>query len=285
MATYSRMRVSDLLTLLQERFSTDELRALLADPDELQAQLAQLEGFCVTNREARLQAWFSKLRAGEYEITSNIDFGYNCIAWSANDMAHFWWPAAHYWPSGILAEASERAFAELYISLGYEECGDGRFQRGFEKVALFAKDGAPTHAARQLPDGRWTSKLGRWEDIAHRLEALTGNEPASRLWGTSFSAVFSSLVIAIEALADKRMGNKARFRQFLEVYAPGAALEERRNRMYALRSEIPHSDLLMEMDQDTHFSWGPPEREEEGLLWELWGLTRIALRNWLRNST
>ncbi|HVA48041.1 MAG TPA: hypothetical protein VNH11_16850 [Pirellulales bacterium] len=76
-----------------------------------------------------------------------------------------------------MADASVRAFAELYASLGYEGCGDGRFQRGFEKVALFAKDGAPTHAARQLPDARWTSKLGRWEDIAHRLEALTGNEP------------------------------------------------------------------------------------------------------------
>lgn len=101
---------------------------------------------------------------------------------------------------------------------------------------------------------------------------------ASRLWETSFSAVFSSLAIAIEALADKNIGAKAGFREFLEAYAPGIALQDRRNRMYALRSEILHGNLLIEMDQGNHFTWGPPEREEEDLLRELWALTRIAVR-------
>jgi hypothetical protein len=27
--------------------------------------------------------------------------------------------------------------------------------------------GEPTHAAKQLPDGRWKSKLGDFEDIEH----------------------------------------------------------------------------------------------------------------------
>jgi len=30
------------------------------------------------------------------------------------------------------------------------------------------------HAARQLPEGRWTSKLGELEDIEHALHDLTG---------------------------------------------------------------------------------------------------------------
>lgn len=175
MAAYSRMRLNDLLVLLQEQIPTAELRALLANPDELYSRLAQLEGLYVGDREARLDSWFSRLRAGEYEITSNIDFGYNCIAWSADDMAHFWWPVSHYWPSDIRSELSEQAFAELYASLGYERCRDGTLERGFEKVALFAKDGAPAHAARQLPNGRWSSKLGRWEDIMHDLMALAGD--------------------------------------------------------------------------------------------------------------
>ncbi|MEG4575444.1 hypothetical protein QUA56_22590 [Microcoleus sp. N3A4] len=34
-------------------------------------------------------------------------------------------------------------------------------------------DGEPTHAARQLPNGKWTSTLGRWEDIEHELDGLT----------------------------------------------------------------------------------------------------------------
>jgi hypothetical protein len=45
-----------------------------------------------------------------------------------------------------------------------------------EWVALFASaDGNYTHAARQLPSGKWTSKLGTWEDIEHdSVEAVGG---------------------------------------------------------------------------------------------------------------
>ena len=42
--------------------------------------------------------------------------------------------------------------------------------------------GAPTHVARQLPSGAWTSKLGDWEDIEHQtlasLEERPGAAPA-----------------------------------------------------------------------------------------------------------
>jgi hypothetical protein len=54
------------------------------------------------------------------------------------------------------------------------ECEDGRLESGFEKIALFALEGLPKHAARQLQSGRWTSKLGRLEDIEHTLDDLTG---------------------------------------------------------------------------------------------------------------
>ena len=40
---------------------------------------------------------------------------------------------------------------------------------------MFADDqGTPLHAARQLPNGRWTSKLGELEDIEHVLHDLEG---------------------------------------------------------------------------------------------------------------
>ena len=41
-------------------------------------------------------------------------------------------------------------------------------------MAVFADPTGPTHAARQLADGRWSSKLGRREDIEHVLDALAG---------------------------------------------------------------------------------------------------------------
>lgn len=56
MAIYSRMRVNDLLALIEEQVSTEELRALLANPNELQARLAQLEGLCVGNRDELMLA-------------------------------------------------------------------------------------------------------------------------------------------------------------------------------------------------------------------------------------
>ena len=41
----------------------------------------------------------------------------------------------------------------------------------------------------------------------------------------------------------------------------------------------------MEMDRDADFGWAPPEQKEKDVMDELWGLARIAMRNWLRNPT
>jgi hypothetical protein len=110
-------------------------------------------------------------------------------------------------------------------------------------------------------------------------------EAASRQWTIATSATFASLAIAVEALGDRAQGASARFRDFLERYAPGASLETRRKEMYALRSDILHGSGLFEMDRDSHMSWAPPEQVERDLLDELWALTRVAVRNWLRNPT
>jgi hypothetical protein len=106
---------------------------------------------------------------------------------------------------------------------------------------------------------------------------------ASRQWTMSFSASFASLAIAIEALGERTFSPTKRFSTFIEQYAPGASLAARREKMYELRSDILHGSGLMEMDQDAHFGGAPLEQKEEGLINELWGLTRIAMRNWLKN--
>src|SRR5205823_6606449 len=97
---------------------------------------------------------------------------------------------------------------------------------------------------------------------------------ASRQWTASLSASFASLVIAIESLAEGGFSRRAaKFRNFIERYAPGATLENRRREMYALRSEILHGGSLMEMDQDADFGWAPPEQKEKDLIHELWGVS------------
>ena len=64
------------------------------------------------------------------------------------------------------------AFVRAYETLGYSLCYDGGLQEGLEKIALYgirSPDGTvtPTHAARQLRSGDWTSKLGTLEDLRH----------------------------------------------------------------------------------------------------------------------
>jgi len=44
---------------------------------------------------------------------------------------------------------------------------DAALEPGFLKVALYGFGFTYTHAARQLPNGKWTSKLGKGEDIEH----------------------------------------------------------------------------------------------------------------------
>jgi hypothetical protein len=78
-----------------------------------------------------------------------------------------------YWPPNVPTRAHLDSFVAAFQSIGFEICASGTHEQGVEKVALFADaNGVPTHAARQMPSGRWTSKLGPWEDIDHTLFAL-----------------------------------------------------------------------------------------------------------------
>ena len=116
---------------------------------------------------------FPNLRPGEWRRASEPDPRYNCIAFAAGRTDVYWWPDPFpdplndYWPAGIPRDETVDAIAELYRSLGYEPCTDASLEPGFEKVALYAVGSEPTHAARQILNGRWVSKLGPQEDIEH----------------------------------------------------------------------------------------------------------------------
>jgi hypothetical protein len=106
-------------------------------------------------------------------VTSPLSPRYNCIAWAAGSTTQWWWPVGkYYWPPDAPREETVEAFIRAYGTIGYIECEDGLLEPSFEKIAIYAVQemgGAltPTHAAKQLSDGRWTSKLGVFEDIEH----------------------------------------------------------------------------------------------------------------------
>ena len=124
-------------------------------------------------------AEFPDLTDADYTETSQASLRYNCIAWAASDVERWWWPdllKQRYWPANATREESLAAFQEAFGSLGFVVCQDEDLETGFEKIAIFADDEVPQHAARQLANGRWTSKLGELEDIEHALHDLEGVE-------------------------------------------------------------------------------------------------------------
>jgi hypothetical protein len=127
--------------------------------------------------EPSLEDVFPGLRGLPYQIKSPRDHRYNCIAFAAGDTHSWWWPDAaeeDFWLAGVARLETVEAFRDAFATLGYVVCNDDQHEPGYEKIALFALAGVPKHAARQLPGGRWTSKLGTREDIEHALHDLTG---------------------------------------------------------------------------------------------------------------
>jgi hypothetical protein len=123
---------------------------------------------------------FPNLRPQDYNVTSPSTREYNCISWAIHDLENWWWPddpeiGYAYWPPNVPRAETVMAFLLAFASVGYVQCEDADLETGFEKIALYTLNASPTHAARQLPNGRWSSKLGSYEDIEHQnLECLNG---------------------------------------------------------------------------------------------------------------
>lgn len=109
---------------------------------------------------------FPNLNSLNHYVTSPADVRYNCAAWAAKDTTR-WWDRFQYWPKEAPRTDELAAAQAAYASIDFIPCGDGRIEAGFEKIAIYGRNGRWKHVARQLPDGRWTSKLGQAEDICH----------------------------------------------------------------------------------------------------------------------
>ena len=133
---------------------------------------------------AALEKLFPNLASAGYEITSAEDPRYNCIAWAADDVTRWWEPVAspvpgmllggYYWPDGVDTAVTLPNYVRVMRRQGFRECESSDLEVGWQKVAIYVdSQGVPTHAARQLESGQWTSKCGRLEDIRHNtLEAV-----------------------------------------------------------------------------------------------------------------
>lgn len=127
---------------------------------------------------------YPRLTPTNHRVTSPATGVYNRLAWAAGEN-YRWWEPGRFWPCPLLGTAF--TIDDLIAALrtvGYDLCADGTLETGFEKVALFG-DGYddPTHVARQLADGHWTSKLGDWEDVEHdTADAVGGGGYGEIFW-------------------------------------------------------------------------------------------------------
>lgn len=126
------------------------------------------------DRMSSLESAFPALAGSRYAVTSAATGTYNCLTWAAGETDRWWWPdpmGVGYWPEGAPREETLAAYA----TSGFAPTSDPAPEPSFGKVAIYVRSGLPTHAARQLPNGRWTSKLGRDVDIEHALPDLAGD--------------------------------------------------------------------------------------------------------------
>jgi hypothetical protein len=124
-----------------------------------------------------IEEHFPNLATCEYRQTSEQTGAYNCVAWALGDSERWWEPIGrgYHWPVGLPFTQTVKGLIGMLNHEGFKVCPDDSLEADFEKVAIYANGPNYEHIARQLEDGKWTSKLGKGEDIEHTLEGLDGD--------------------------------------------------------------------------------------------------------------
>ncbi len=127
---------------------------------------------------------FPNIPTKDIKIDGDEDSSYNCIGWAFGDNSRWWWPGGGvYWPNSD--SPTIHAFDSLLKDTAHGiETSDQKHEDGFVKLALFSRDpeprseSYPTHLARQLEDGEWSSKTGFSYLIrhGHDVRAMNGGD-------------------------------------------------------------------------------------------------------------
>jgi hypothetical protein len=120
---------------------------------------------------------FPNSKIDPFLITSPQTSSYNSIAWAFGDNSKWYWPDSsniYFWPSDIPRQETINSFIKLFESIGYIQTDNDYLDVEFEKIAIYGdRFSNPTHAARQLQNGFWTSKLGQNFDVTHTIFSMS----------------------------------------------------------------------------------------------------------------
>lgn len=136
-----------------------------------------------------LEMKFRGLHGTKWRITSAPTARYNCLAWAIGENHRRIDFTQGHWPNHLRRGADLCDLIALYQSMGFVVCMDETcrtFDPEYDKIVVYAarfkEPGEPEihewmHAAKLLPNGHWSSKLGYEHDISHPdPESLAGRE-------------------------------------------------------------------------------------------------------------
>ena len=113
---------------------------------------------------------FPLARAGDIVTDSEMTPEYNCVGWALHLKRSVIWPdddQQHQWAPDLPRRPDKDIFCAFFEKMGFSECNDENFEQSREKIAIYSRGNEVLHVARQLRDGRWTSKLGPLADVLH----------------------------------------------------------------------------------------------------------------------
>jgi hypothetical protein len=121
----------------------------------------------------KLELEIPALRGGNgYRDTSEETIDYNCLSWALGINWTRYDPtprcAGYYWFPGVPRKWDEPTIKKVFENHNYRVATNYELEPGYEKVVFYRNEaGIPTHFARQLQNGKWTSKIGNLNDIEH----------------------------------------------------------------------------------------------------------------------
>jgi len=94
-------------------------------------------------------------------------YAYNCIGWSLCSIFNGWFQP----PSNLLQAAPKlqlKWFDQFYAAKNWKISKNCKPEKGVRKIALYCNaKGYPSHAAKQIEDDWWESKLGQGHRVVH----------------------------------------------------------------------------------------------------------------------
>ena len=119
-----------------------------------------------------IENWFPNIIGKSFKITKS-NFNFNCVAFTLDIFNDYMWVTEKIWPKQLPRKLNIESFKLLYELYGYKECFDDSYDKAFDKIAFYAKNNQPLHAAKQFGN-IWKSKISNLI-VEHELDWLSGN--------------------------------------------------------------------------------------------------------------